>query len=405
MEDDPMDTHSHTNCDVNLEGQPDDNPDERKRALAKSLAELDLAPVGPGKVELARPDAVKLPLGEMTSLGVGLSSLSKVGEQLYRVKLPAGATLKQAKDGLFSSSATLLDGSPAWAKFEQVAPGLVFDPTAVAVAAALAQINQKLDGIQDSIDRMFGYLRTKDKAADLAALDDLKAVLDEYRYNLDNAQFKRLKLALVQDVNSHAQKRIRELQAHLSEASHKKGLLELRGQAADATAAALDDLKDYQLAVYLYSFSSFLGVMLLENYDEGYLAMKAEDIREKAREYRKAYTACFDAIESRNRQTLDSYVLGGISAGLSGLGHLVEMTIFADATDIDEALADAARDVDGFNEEENNRLTHLLAQAKDPGVRPFAEGIDAVNRVYNRPYQVLTDGESVYVLPEEGEKR
>lgn len=282
-----------------------------------------------------------------------------------------------------------------------MAPGLVFDPTAVAVAAALAQINQKLDGIQDSIDRMFGYLRTKDKAADLAALDSLKAVLDEYRYNLDNAQFKRLKLALVQDVNSHAQKRIRELQARLSEASHKKGLLELRGQTADATAAALDDLKDYQLAVYLYSFSSFLGVMLLENYDEGYLAMKAEDIREKAHEYRKAYTACFDAIESRNRQTLDSYVLGGISAGLSGLGHLVEMTIFADATDIDEALADAAHGIVDFNEEENDRLTNLLTQAKDPGTRPFAAGIDTVNRVYNRPYQVLTDGENVYVLPEE----
>lgn len=129
--------------------------------------------------------------------------------------------------------------------------------------------------------------------------------------------------------------------------------------------------------------------------------MKAEDIREKAHEYRKTYTACFDAIESRNRQTLDSYVLGGISAGLSGLGHLMEMTILVDAAPIDEALADAARGIDGFNEEENDRLTNLLTQAKDPGVGPFAEGIDAVNRVYNRPYQVLTNGESVYVLPEE----
>lgn len=381
-----------------------DNPDERRRALAKSLADLELTPVGPDKVELTRADAVKLPLGELTSLGVGLSSLSKAGEQLYRVKLPAGATLKRAKDGLFSSSVTLLAGSSAWAKFERAAPGLAFDPAAVAVAAALAQINQKLDGIQDSTDRMFGYLRTKDKAADLAALDNLKAVLDEYRYNFDNAQFKRLKLALVQDVNSHAQRRIHELQTHLSEASHKKGLLELRGQTADA-AAALDDLKDYQLAVYLYSFSSFLGVMLLENYDEGYLTLKAKDIREKAREYRKAYTACFNAIEARNRQTLDSYVLGGLSAGLSGLGHLMEMTIFADATDIDEALAGAARGIGNFNDSENDRLVHLLMQAKDPGVRPFAEGIDAVNRVYNRPYQVLTDGESVYVLPEEDEER
>ena len=58
-----MDTHSHTNCDVNLEGQPDDNPDERKRALAKSLANLELTPVGPDKVELTRADAVKLSLG------------------------------------------------------------------------------------------------------------------------------------------------------------------------------------------------------------------------------------------------------------------------------------------------------------------------------------------------------
>ena len=382
-----------------------DNPDERRRALAKSLADLELTPVGPDKVELTRADAVKLPLEELTSLGVGLSSLSKAGEQLYRVKLPAGATLKRAKDGLFSSSVTLLAGSSAWAKFERAAPGLAFDPAAVAVAAALAQINQKLDGIQDSIDRIFGYLRAKDKAADLAALDNLKAILDEYRYNLDNAQFKRLKLALVQDVNSHAQMRIRELQTHLSEAGRKKGLLELRGQAADAATAALDDLKDYQLAVYLHSFSSFLGVMLLENYDAGYLTMKAEDIREKTCEYRKAYTACFDAIKSRNRETLDSLVLGGISAGLSGLGHLMEMTILSDATDIDEALADAARGIGDFNDSENDRLVHLLMQAKDPGVRPFAEGIDAVNRVYNRPYQVLTDGESVYVLPEEDEER
>lgn len=382
-----------------------DNPDVRRRALAKSLADLELTPVGPDKVELTRADAVKLPLGELTSLGVGLSSLSKAGEQLYRVKLPAGATLKRAKDGLFSSSVTLLAGSSAWAKFERAAPGLAFDPAAVAVAAALAQINQKLDGIQDSIDRIIGYLRAKDKAADLAALDNLKAILDEYRYNLDNAQFKRLKLALVQDVNSHAQMRIRELQTHLSEASRKKGLLELRGQAADAATAALDDLKDYQLAVYLHSFSSFLGVMLLENYDAAYLTMKAEDIREKACEYRKAYTACFDAIKSRNRETLDSLVLGGISAGLSGLGHLMEITILSDATDIDEALADAARGIGDFNDSENDRLVHLLMQAKDPGARPFAEGIDAVNRVYNRPYQVLTDGESVYVLPEEDEER
>ena len=372
--------------------------------MPKSLAEFDLTPVAPQDVELLRKDAVRLPLGQAASLGVGLASLSKPGKQLYQAVLPTGATLRQAKDGLFSSSAVLADGSSAWAKFKPAGSALPFDPVTVAAAVALAQVNQKLDGIQDSIDRMFDYMRTKDKASDLGALDNFMATLDEYRYNLDNAQFKRLKLDLVQDVNSHARERIRELRRHLSEASSKKGLFELRGQTEDDAAAALDVLKDYQLAVYLYSFSSFLGVMLLENYDGGYLASKAEDIRKKGVECRKAYNACLDAMQSRNRETLDSNLLGGLSVGLSSLGHLAEGTPLGDTTYIGEALVGAARGIGGFNEGENDRLVHLLTQAKDPGIRPFAEGIDAVNQAYNRPSQVLTDGENVYVLPAEGEE-
>lgn len=70
------------------------NPDERKQALARSLAELGLAPVAPREVDFLRKGAIKLPLGQAASLGVGLASLSKPGEQLFRVKLPAGATLR-----------------------------------------------------------------------------------------------------------------------------------------------------------------------------------------------------------------------------------------------------------------------------------------------------------------------
>lgn len=73
---------------------PADNPDERKQALAGSLAELDLAPVAPREVDLLRKGAIRLPLGQAASLGVGLASLSKPGEQLFRAKLPAGATLR-----------------------------------------------------------------------------------------------------------------------------------------------------------------------------------------------------------------------------------------------------------------------------------------------------------------------
>lgn len=42
-----------------------------------------------------------------------------------------------------------------------------------------------------------------------------------------------------------------------------------------------------------------------------------------------------------------------------------------------------------------------LTQAKDPAIGPFAEGIDSINHVFNRPSQLLTDGNALYVVFED----
>lgn len=399
--------------------QPAADTEARKQAIAKGLAELRLAPVAPKDVELACEGAIKLPLGQITSLGAGFASLPEAfrtvtgavqpqpGVQLFQALVPQDATLKQGKDGLFSSSAMRADGTPAWAKYQAVTPEpqafaatVPVDPATLAMAAALAQINQKLDNIQDALDNMFDYLRVKDKADVIASLDTLSAILADYRFNWDNPQFKQAKYALVQSINRDARQHIVELRAHLAKKSRKKVPLELRGRASGAAEESLDVLKDYQLAVYLYSFSTFLGVMLLENYDQTYLDAKAADIRQKAIDYRQAYTACFDAIEARNAGSINNKVLGGVSAGLRGLGRLVEKTPVGDATPIDEALLGAGSNVGSFNRERNERAARLLIQAKDPAVAPFAQSIDAVNRIYNQPARLVTDGEALYLLPE-----
>lgn len=395
--------------------------DGRKQDIARRLSELTLAPVS-SDLDLSRSDAMRLPLGELASLGVGFASMPEAfrtvvqtvgpnsGEQLFRSILPDGATLKQARDGLFSSSAKLADGSPAWGKFQAVSPSaqavtttIPYNPAMLAMAISLAQINQKLDGIQKTLDEMFDYLRAKDKANIRASLDTLVSILNDYKYNWDNGQFKQAKYVLVQSINRDARQHIIELRAMLAKKSGKKGFVELRGQADGDAAASLDVLKDYRLAVYLYSFSSFLGVMLLENYDQAYLESKAADIRRKAIDYREAYTACFDAIESRNRESIDSFVLGGLSAGIRGLGKMIEGTPIGDATQIDEALVGAGSGIGGFNKDENRRIARRLTEAKDPATTPFADSLDAVNRIYNQPAQILTDGNTVYLVTEANE--
>ena len=391
---------------------------ERKSAIAQRLSGLSFAPVSTD-FDLSRPDAVKLPFDGLPSLGVGFASMpemfrtvaqtieSGAGEQLFRSVLPDGATLKQAKDGLFSSSAKLADGTAAWGKFQAVDAAkqtvtttVPYDPTTLAMAVALAQINKKLDGIQKTLDEMFDYLLMKDKANIRASLETLASILGEYKFNWDNDQFKEAKYVLVQSINRDARQHIIELRARVFKAAEKKRLLEMRDKTRRAAGEALDLLKEYQLALYLYSFSSFLGVMLLENYDADYLESKASDIRRRALEYREAYTKCFDAIESRNRSAVDAVVLDGISSGAKGLGSLIERTPIGEAVHVDEALADAVSHLKGFNSQRSEDIVKRLTDAKDPEVLAFAESIESVNRVYNQPLQILVSEEAVYVLPE-----
>uniref|UniRef100_A0A7C9JEB6 Uncharacterized protein n=1 Tax=Muribaculaceae bacterium Z82 TaxID=2304548 RepID=A0A7C9JEB6_9BACT len=106
-------------------------------------------------------------------------------------------------------------------------------------------------------------------------------------------------------------------------------------------------------------FSVFLGVMLLENYEPEYLESKANDVHSKALEYRELYTACFDAIKSRNKGSVDGFVLGGLSAGIKGLGNAIGRTPIGDVTPIDEALVYAGCDTLNAASDSQSTAIHL----------------------------------------------
>lgn len=323
------------------------------------------------------------------------------GEPLFRAVLKEGMSLKEGANGLFSSSAIKADGMPGWANFEQVNPSITmpYDLTTLAMAIALAQITRKLDCLQETADEMFDYLKIKDKASVRASLETLSAIMGDYRFNWNNAQFKEAKYSLVQTINRDARQYMIELKARIASKLEKKGLVELRLQTESAAEEILDMLKEYQLAMYLYSYSTFLGVMLLENYDHGYLEGKAASIKDNALEYRRVYTDCFDAIESRNLNSADAKVFGMLSAGAKGLGKVAKKTPLSKRAPIDKALSMAGLKIEQFDSDVNERMYGRLTEAKDPAVMPLAECIQAVDCVYNQPCELLVDSEALYFRP------
>lgn len=274
-----------------------------------------------------------------------------------------------------------------------------YDPTSLFMAAALMEINKKLDVIQETQQEMFEYIRNKDKAELRGDLETLSDVLNNYRFNWDNAQYKSNKHILVQQIRNDAEKAIIQHRAQIKGKFDGKGPIHIDKDVRDAADAIRDELEEYRLSVYLYSFASFLEVMLLENFDPDYLSATAGKIEERALAYRMLYTKAYDALESQADSSVRAMALGGLSGAMGFLGKAIEKTPVGDFTPIDEALQEASKGIGEFSKGVKRDMMRKITDARSSDVRPFVENIENVNRLYNEPTMLLADDDAIYMLP------
>lgn len=89
--------------------------------------------------------------------------------------------------------------------------------------------------------------------------------------------------------------------------------------------------------------------------------------------------------------------------GLAAAGHFWVARLprlrWGEATGIDEALEGAGKGLEGFNKSQSEHLLERLYAAKSPDVLPFQESVEKMNHIYNDSTELLTDGETLYLVP------
>lgn len=387
--------------------------------IARQVLDIEFQPHDTDSdIPVSLDKATKNPMAEIASLGTAFASvpeafqtatqsIAPAADNIYQVIFPQGATgaLKAAKEGGSHGFAIMQDGSSKLATLvpvdgvQQVATTVPYDPTSLFMAAALMEINKKLDAIQETQQEMFEYIRNKDKAELRGDLETLSDVLNNYRFNWDNAQYKSNKHILVQQIRNDAEKAIIQHRAQIKEEFDGKGPIHIDKDVRDAADAIRDELEEYRLSVYLYSFASFLEVMLLENFDPDYLSATAGKIEERALAYRMLYTKAYDALESQADSSVRAMALGGLSGAMGFLGKAIEKTPVGDFTPIDEALQEASKGIGEFSKGVKRDMMRKITDARSSDVRPFVENIENVNRLYNEPTMLLADDDAIYMLP------
>lgn len=392
----------------------------REELVAKQLAST--------KIHLAltqeRADvsgAIKLPLERIPQLGVAFASLPSMFRTVTNtVSVPMllqptdkfgnpldPSILQSFKDssGLMGSYRDAAKGF-GQARFHVVEGDIAtsvtqvpYDPTSLFMAAAIAQINQKLDSIQESVDEMFDYMRQRDKANMRGNLKTLADILNGYGLNYGNATYMANAHMKVLNIKQSSAQDMELFRSYAQADLKKKGLVEVRDGLGRRLDKVLDYLKDCQLATYIHAFSLFLEPMLAQNFEPAKLADAAAKIEADSLAYRKLYTECYDALEASTADTIDVALLGGIASAGKMLGRAIAATPIGELTPIDEALEGAGEDISRFNDRQSEKLIEKLHQAKMPDVAPFRQSIMEIDTLYNRPTQIAVDAENVYILP------
>ena len=375
----------------------------RKNELLKAMSATELAPLEV-KNEISVQTYSKIPLSRLTALGTGFEPVVSAIQQVtnhgqatsgfYKVTIPKGTHLAQFKEKSgFLGTAVGEHGIVGQAQLNP----LLCDPTTLLAAAALANIDKKLDAIQEVQQEMLDFLAQKEKSALKADLNFLMDIQNNYKYNWNSEKYKAANHAKVLDIRQEAARQIDFYQEQIKKQLGKKALLHSDHDVQKMLEKVQGEFKEYQLALYTYGFAYFLEVVLQENYEKAYLFAIAKRIDEMAFQYREFYSLAYSQIENMSKSSLQAHLFGGLSAINKGAGTAIAKIPGINKSQIDETLIEAGERIGAYKNRRVQTTMQQLLERQSSCVRPFIDNINAVNRLYNEPVTLIFNHDTLYL--------
>ena len=377
---------------------------ERKSKIIKTMTNVEYNPtILEEQICLAK--YTKLSLSQVTTLGTAFEPLTTAFQKvingggttsgLYQVTIPNGAHLAKFKNGS-GYLGSVLKRNGAVGGGQAILNPLVCNPTMLFMAATLATVNKKLDNIQEMQSDILDFLVQKERSSLRGDLDFLTSVLNDYKYNWNSDTFKNGNYNAVLDIRRKAGSNIDFYRERINTEIIKKSFFHRDQWVKKQLEKIHSEFVDYQLALYLYSFSSFLEVILLENFKSEYLDGISKKIENYSLKYSELYTKCYDQIEEYTQSSLQSKLYKGSTSFSREIGYSLVMD-----RDIKKLLGETlVLSSKKLEEKYSARIEQTMKQfleKQNDHTRPFLENIKLVNKLYNQPVELIFDKENIYI--------
>lgn len=376
----------------------------KKNEILKAMMDVQYCPtIVEEKVSISK--YTKLPFSKVPALGTAFEPLAVAFQNiinggggtsgLYRITIPRGAHLAEFQKGS-GYLGSVLKGNGAVGGGQAVLNPLVCNPTMLFMAVALMNIDKKLDGILEVQQEILDFLVQKEKSELRGDLNFLADILNNYKYNWNNEKYKNSNYIKVLDIRQAAERKIDFYKEQITAKINKKSFFHSDQEVKKQLEKIQAEFKEYQLSLYLFSFSSFLEVILLENFDSAYLDGVSNKIEDYSLKYRELYSKCYNQIEGYAKSSIQSHVINGLSNINKFAGEGIAKVSVINKSQIDETLIKTGDRLGSFGSRRTDQTMKQFVEKQSSCVRPFIENINAVNKLYNQPMELLYDQENIY---------
>ena len=271
------------------------------------------------------------------------------------------------------------------------------NPATLMIAAGIMAMSKKLDAIEENQKKILSFLE-KDKESKLKGnLNFLLNVFNSYRYNWDNPTFKKTQHTKTQDIIQESEQNIVFYRSILSDSLKKKKLFISKLEVKKNMQKIVEYFSNYRLALYLYSFASYLEIILLESFKSDYLKSISTRIKDESFKYAELYSLAYIRLEEMASASLESGIIKGASIVSHGVGKVIEKIPVIERGQIDETLITAGKKLEEYKSESVEDLLVSLRRISNCEIKQFVDLIDTVNELHNGEPSILFDNNNVYV--------
>lgn len=389
--------------------------DIRKQSIISQAMNMELVPVFPEE-ELNLNEYKKIPVAELSLLEASVSSILPPfrtiaqtisfndGRHFYEALDKAGNPTKlmyKFKDSDYLISSRHEAGKLAQTRFREVSgqtmqsvQTIPIDPAAMMMAMVLIDVERKLDKIQETQQDILNFMKIDKLSKMEGNAVFLSDILSNYKYNWNDSIYKTNMHIKVLDIRQEAEQNIsfyrKQIEAHMS-----KNDFDPKGKMS----AVQTEFKNYRLSLYLYGFSSFLEIMLQENFNQEYLMSITHKIQDYGFKYRELYSSCYTRLEESKENSAKAMLPKGAAKAAKKLGDTATKSQTLEKRGIGNKLFAAQDKLEQTQAQDTASMMEKFADSKDSDVVYFVSLIGTVNEAYNQPKEMITDGEYVYFKP------